>query len=81
MEKYKLLNSVMNPATSSDSASGKSKGTLLLSTSTQALYITKINTLKQHTKLNTIKTREHSGASRSVAEASGSECMADEREA
>jgi len=49
IEKYKLLNSVMKPATSSDSASGKSKGTLLLSTSTQALYITKRNILNKTT--------------------------------
>lgn len=39
----------MKPATSSDSASGKSKGTLLLSTSTQALYITKRNILNSIT--------------------------------
>jgi hypothetical protein len=37
IEKYKLLNSVINPATSSDSASIKSKGTLLDSTNIQRL--------------------------------------------
>lgn len=52
MEKYKLLNSVMKPATSSDSASGKSKGTLLLSTKIQILYITKKNTLNNISKIS-----------------------------
>lgn len=45
IEKYSDENSVMNPATSSLSASGKSKGTLLLSTSTHTLNITNNTTL------------------------------------
>jgi len=57
MEKYKLLNSVMKPATSSDSASGKSKGTLLLSTNTQALYIMKTTTLNKTNSNKGTKTK------------------------